>query len=429
MKRVCLLLCLSLCLLTGSRALAADPAVNAVIDWAAIVQPSIHNATAPRPASSSQVLHALVMLAIYDAVVAIEGGYEPYAAVIQAAPGADVRAAVATAAYRSARARIATSQQASLDQHYANYLSAIADGPAKDDGIAVGEAAASALLAKRANDGFGTVALYKCSAEPPPAGEFEPDKGCPVAPGDPQPIDVKLALMTPYTFAHAGQFRPDGPHRLRSKAYTEDFVETRDYGRVDSSVRTPEQTDVAYFWSEHAYVHWNRNLITLAMAQQLSVLEAARLFALVHTAAADAVIAGFEAKYHYAFWRPRTAIPRADSDDNPDTDSDATWTPLLLVNHPEYPSGHAFWSAALIDAVRAFFRTNKLTWTIGTSKAAVPQLVQTERTYTKLTSITREIENSRVWAGLHWRNSMREGARLGRQVARHVTSHFFAAKP
>jgi hypothetical protein len=233
--------------------------------------------------------------------------------------------------------------------------------------------------------------------------------------------------VRPFTFSDPAVFRPNGPDPLTSKAYTADFIETRDYGRTDSAVRTPAQTDVAYFWAEHPYVHWNRNLIGLARSRGLDVVQTARLFALVHTAAADAAIVGFEAKYHYASWRPRTAIPRADTDGNPDTDADPTWQPLLLVNHPEYPSGHGFWSTAVTDAVAAFFGTNKVTWTLVTSKAAVPQLVQTERTYDDLNALMREVDDARVWAGLHWRHSMRHGAQAGRRVAAHVARHFFTA--
>jgi hypothetical protein len=412
-------------LLAGPVHGSTDTAPNAVTEWSLIAQQAIHNAAAPRPPAGAFVLHAMVMLAMYDAVVAIEGGYEPYAAAIHAWDGADVRAAVATAAYFTARARVAPSQLAYLDQQYAAYLAGIPDGQAKIDGIRVGRRAASAMLALRANDGFNNVVLYQCSSIPPPAGEFEPNTGCPTAPTDPQPVDAKMAQVRPFTFRNPSRFRPDGPEPLTSNRYTKDFIEARDYGRSDSAVRSPEQTDIAYFWSEHGYVHWNRNLISLAISYGLSLTDTARLFAMVYTAAADAFIAGFDAKYFYVSWRPRTAIPRADTDENPDTDADPTWTPLLQVNHPEYPSAHGFGSTAVTDAVRAFFGTNRVTWTIVTSKSAVPQVVQTQRTYHNLNAITREIDDARVWAGLHWRHSMRDGDRIGRRVARHVVRHFF----
>jgi len=413
---ICLLLCFGL---YGSSSLAQ----NVVTDWAGIIQPAvikIDDSHPLRPPASAEVLHTIIQLAMYDAAMAIEGGYTPYAADISAPPGADVRAAVATAAYRTARARVAASQISYLDQHYLAYMTGILDSQAKRDGIQVGEYAAAAMLLLRAKDRFDNVVLYQCSSDPPPPGEFEPNAGCGT-----QPVDAKLGNVMPFTYSDPSQFRPDGPNPLTSEAYTEDFIETRDYGRSNSTFRTPEQTDVAYFWSEHTYVQWNRNLIGLAVNRGLNIRDTARFLAMVHCAAADAVIAGFEAKYFYRSWRPRTAIPRADSDGNPDTDADPTWTPLLTVNHPEYPSGHGFYSTAVTDAVAAFFGTNKVMWTITASKTTVPQLIQTERTYCDLNAVMREVDDARVWAGLHWRHSMRQGDQIGRKVARYVTQNFF----
>ena len=412
---------LSICLLllAGPVQASATAAPNAVTDWAAIIQPAT---LAGRPATSAQVLHAMVAIAVYDAVVAIEGGYTPYAADIPAWPDADVRAAVATAAYLTARARVVPAQQPYLDQQYAAYMAAIPDGQAKTDGIEAGEASAAAMIALRAADGLNNVVPYECSATPPPIGEFVPDSGCPTQPSDPQPIDAKLGFVTPFTFTEAGSIRPDGPDALTSASYAADFAETRDYGRADSVVRSPAQTDVAHFWSDNPYTFWNRNLIGLAGAYGLGVLDTARLFAMTHTAVADAVIAGFEAKYHFRSWRPRTAIPMADLDGNPATVADPTWTPLLLVNHPEYPSGHGFWSTALTDAVAAFFGSHKVTWTL---VCAAPKAIQKERSYTDLNALMREVDDARVWGGLHWRHTMRHGAQMGRRVARHVSRNFF----
>jgi hypothetical protein len=237
-------------------------AQNAVTDWVGIVQPAIHNASAPRPPGSAEILHTIVHLAVYDAVVAIEGGYEPYAAAIDAPAGADLGAAIATAAYRAARGRVAAAQFAYLDGAYASYMAGIPDGQAKSDGVAVGEAAAAAMLALRASDGFNNVVVYECSAVPPPYAEFEPDGGCGT-----QPIDSKVAQITPFTFSDPARYRLHGPDRFRSRAWVRDFDETKDYGRSNSSVRTAEQTDIVYFWAEHAYVHWNRNLNHLAIAK------------------------------------------------------------------------------------------------------------------------------------------------------------------
>jgi len=403
----------------------ANPVPNAVVEWAGIVQQAITGPAAPRSAGTSEILHTMVHLAVYDAVVAIEGGSRPFAAKIAAAPGADVRAAVATAAYLTARPRIAAAHLATFDQHYATYLATLPAGDAVTEGVRVGQQASAAMLALRASDGFANIVLYECSAVPPPIGEFVPDTGCPTAPGAAQPVDVKAGGITPFTLKRADVFRPSGPEPLESKGYARDFAETRDYGRIDSALRSPEQTDVAWFWAENPYVHWNRNLMALAQSKGLSVRRTARLFAMVHTAASDAIIAGFEAKYHYRAWRPRTAIPQADLDGNPDTIADPAWRPLLSVNHPEYPSGHGFWSTAVIGSVAAFFGSVRVDWTLSTSKTAVPALVKTERTYRTLIELLTEIGDARVWGGLHWRHALRDGAVIGARVAAHVHWHHF----
>ena len=151
----------------------------------------------------------------------------------------------------------------------------------------------------------------------------------------------------------------------------------------------------------------------------------ARLFAMVNTAVSDAIIAGFDAKYRHRSWRPRTAIPFADLDGNDDTVGDPTWRPLLSVNHPEYPSGHGFWSTALIGSVAAFFGTTEVPWTITTSKTAVPALVRTERTYTNLMELLNEIGNARVWAACTGASRSATARRLARRVAAHVQATQF----
>ena len=421
---------LSLCLfalLACPMGAAAQPAPNVVTQWAEIVQQSIHNAGAPRSAGSSQVLHTMVHLAVYDAVVAVEGGYAPFITHKKQRPqaDADVRAAVATAAYLTARARVAPSQHAYLDQTYAGYIAGLPDGVARTAGISIGTKAAAAIVEQRAADGFNNVVSYQCSEVPPPPGEFEPDSACPANATAPQPVDVKVGQIKPYTFKKRRNFSPRPPVALTSPTYSTDFAETRDYGRVDSVVRTPAQTDIACFWSENPYVHWNRNLAALAISRQLDVLDTARLFAMVQTAVSDAVIIGFGAKYRYGFWRPRTAIPQADTDGNEATDADPSWRPLLIVNHPEYPSGHGFWSTALIDSVARFFGTSNVAWTLTTSKVAVPRVEQTSRTYPDLETLKREIFDARVWGGLHWRFSTTVGSEIGEDVAEHVSKHFF----
>jgi len=392
---------------------------NVVTEWAAIVQPAIQSG---RPPASAQVLHAMVALAIYDAAVAVEGRFEPYIRGISRQPDADIRAAVAAAAWRTARARLDSPQVSLLDTAYRSYMERIPDGRSTREGIRLGEAVGTALLTLRADDGYGAMPVYPC-AEPAAAGEFQPAQGCQT-----RPVDLKLASVRPYTFEDPGRFPCEAPHVLSSREYASDFEETRVMGHRTSTRRTPGQTDLVYFWSEHTYAHWNRNLIDLATVRTLDTLDTARLFALAHTASADAILAGFNAKYRFRSWRPMAAIRRADEDGNPDTRSDPDWTPLLAVNHPEHPSAHAFWSAALTEGVAAFFGTRAVRWTLRTDRAVVPQLMEAEREYGDVDAVMRDIENARVWAGLHWRHSMRAGARLGETVAAHVVAHHFAGR-
>ena len=341
---------------------------NVVTEWSRIVQPAVHSAAEPRTPVGAFILHTLVQLAVYDAVMAIEGGFEPFQTKVNAPAGADVRAAVATAAYRSARGRVAPSQQPYLDEKYTAFMAAIPEGKAKKDGVAVGEATAAGMLAARQNDNFSNVATYACSANPPPAGEFVPEGGCGT-----QPVDAKTAQVVPFTFTNPAQFRPAGPPALTSERWATDFEEMKTLGRKDSAVRTPDQTDVVYFWAEHTYTQWQRNLTEIATSKNLGVRDTARFLAMTFTAASDGGIAGFEAKYHYRAWRPRTAIPGAEGDGNAATVPDATWTPLLSVNHPEYPSGHSFVTASLTEAMRTFFGTDQVEVTLDVNKAAVSQ--------------------------------------------------------
>jgi hypothetical protein len=402
----------------------ATPAQNVVTEWSRIVQPAIHNAAEPRTPVGAFIVHTVVQLAVYDAVMAIEGGFAPFRTTLDAPAGADVRAAVATAAYRAARGRVAPSQHAYLDEQYTASIAAVPEGRARTDGVAVGESAAAGILAARQNDNFANTATYVCRADPPPVGEFVPEAGCGT-----DPSDVKTAQVVPFTFTNPAQFRPGGPPALTSPRWAADFEEVKTLGRKDSTVRTPEQTDVVYFWAEHAYAQWHRNLLDIAISRNLGVRDTARFLAMTFTSASDAGIAGFEAKYHYRAWRPRTAIPAAEGDGNAATTSDAAWTPLLSVNHPEYPSGHSFEVGAITEALRTFFGTDEVEVTLGASKAAVPNLVRDRRTYRSLSEIALEVDNARIWGGLHYRHSMDDGKAQGTTVARHVLGTHFRAVP
>jgi len=379
---------------------------NAVTDWNLIAQNAI---VVRRPPASSLVLEGIVQAAIYDATVAIEGGYEPFVASPTVPRPASTAAAVAAAARGVLVVRV-PGQAASVEAQYATYLMSITDGPAKTNGIAVGEQVAQGILAWRAGDGFDNVVPY---VQPPPGpGVFEP-----VLPTT--PVDVKLKQVRPLTLTSNSQFRPDGPNPLTSVEYAEDFNEVKAYGRVDSAVRRPEQTEIALFWSENASIQWPRTLRQLAIGHGLGLAETARMLALTQVASADAALACFDAKYHYLFWRPIHAIRRADTDGNPATEADPTWTPLLFVNHPEYPGAHGCLTKAVTETLAAFFGTDKVAFSMDST------VTGTTRYYKRFKEAAKEVYDARTWAGLHFRNSTMEGAWIGRKVARYVGANFF----
>jgi hypothetical protein len=379
---------------------------NAVTDWNEIAQNAI---VVGRPPASSLVLEGIVQAAIYEATVAIEGGYEPFVAAPTVPRPASTAAAVAAAARGVLVPRV-PGQAGAVDAQYAAYLATIPDGPAKANGIAVGEQVAQEILAWRAGDGFDNVVPYV--QLPPGPGVFEP-----VLPTT--PVDVKLKQVRPLTLASNSQFRPDGPNPLTSAAYAEDFNEVKAYGRADSAVRTPEQTEIALFWSENAAVQWPRTLRQLAIGHALGLAETARMLALTQVAGADAALACFDAKYHYLFWRPIHAIRRADTDGNPATAADPTWTPLLFVNHPEYAGAHGCLTKAVTQTLAAFFGTDKVAFSMDST------VTGTTHYYKRFKEAAKEVYDARTWAGLHFRNSTMEGAWIGRKVARYVQANFF----
>jgi hypothetical protein len=386
---------------------SASEAGNAVTDWSLIAQTAIAEG---RPPGSSQVLHGIVHAAMYDAVVAVEGGFQPFAIAPPVARPASADAAVAAAAHAVLVARV-PDQAGHIDERYAASLDAHEDGPSEDNGIAVGEAVAAGILGLRANDGFGADVPYDQPAPGP--GVFEP------TPPPDNPVDVALARVRPLTFFAPSRFRPSGPPALTSPRYTEDFLEVATLGRADGTVRTPEQTETAEFWSENTYVQWNRNLRNLAVTRQLDLVDTARMMAMAHVAAADAVIGCFDAKYHFLSWRPVHAITRAEADGNPATETDTGWSPLLIVNHPEYPSAHACWSQAVTDAVAAFFGTDRVGLSLDSTATG------TTREYPTVRAVMRDVVVARIAGGLHFRYAMTDGALLGYRVARHVTENYF----
>ncbi len=364
----------------------------------------------------------IVHAAIYDAAVAIEGGYEPYAIALIAPLDTSSAAAIATAAHNTLvglhpALGLTPAQQVILDGDYAAYLAAIPDGAAKTNGIAVGEQVAAAVVALRMNDGRElNPTLADLNPPPPGPGIWERNPGNPLPPV----LGLRLPGIRPLALESASQFRPDGPNPLTSEEYAEDFNQVKDLGRLDSATRTPAQTAQALFWTDHDLRQWNDGMLNLAVGRGLDLVQTARMLAMAHVSGGDAMIAGFEAKYHYWFWRPRRAIPLADTDGNPATLADPTWVPLRTTpNHPEYPAAHAFHSSAVAEALRAFFGTDKVTFSLDS------RVTNTTRRYDSFHGAVKDVNLARALAGFHFRNSCEEGSQLGRDVGRYVDEHYF----
>ncbi len=364
------------------------------------------------------VLMGIVHVAIYDAAVAIEGGYRPYAVALTARAHTSPEAAIATAAYDTLtglQPQLGASQ-ATLDGDHAAYLAAIPDGTAKSRGIAVGAKVARAVLALRANDGRGCSTTLADLGPPLPApGVWQPA---------PAPVlGLCLPGMRPLALTSASQFRPGGPDALTSEAYAHDVNQVADLGRIDSTGRTPAQTSQALFWTDHDIRQWNDGMLRLAAARGLDLVRTARMLALAHVAGGDAMIACFDAKYHYWFWRPYQAIPLADSDGNPDTVADPTWRPLgTTPNFPEYPSAHACHSTAVARALAAFFGTDRVRLALD---SRAPGVTQRMRSYHRLHDVVTDVDRARVLVGFHFLGSDLQGSALGRTVGRYVARHYF----
>jgi PAP2 superfamily len=365
------------------------------------------------------VYMGIVHVAIYDAAVAVEGGYRPFLPTPSAPAHTSPRAAIAAAAHDTLvglqpALGLDAGQQAILDGDYAAYLAAIPAGTAKTNGLAVGQQIAVSVIAWRANDGRDqnpTVAGLDPPAPGP--GVWQPDPTRPV-------LGLRLPRIRPLSLMTASQFRPDGPPNLTSQQYADDLNQVEQLGASDSSTRTPEQTEQALFWTDHDLRMWNDGLLRLAAHQGLDLVQTARILAMAHVAGGDAMIACFDAKYHYWFWRPYQAIPAADTDGNPNTTADPTWQPLATTpNFPEYPSAHACHSTAVVTALDAFFGTDKVPLTLDS------RVTHTTRRYNRLHEIVKDVDWARVLVGFHFRNSDLQGSSLGRKVGRYVADHFF----
>ena len=388
----------------------ASARADAVTEWNVNATNALIVSAAQPPQVSVPHL-AMVHGAVYDAVNAIDGGHEPYLLSSHSAQSShSKRAAAATAAYR-VLAHLVPAQQTTLDALYAASLSGVPDGPSKTGGIAVGEQAAAAMIAARTNDGrFGSFRFAVGS---------EPGVWRPVLPAFVNDPAAWLKDVRPFLIEDPSQFRSKGRLELTSHRYAREFDEVRSLGSLTSTERTADQTHAARYWAENPPATWSRVFRTLSAQQGLTLVENARLYGMLYMTAADALIAVWDDKAYWSFWRPITAIREADSDGNPLTQPQDGWTPLIATPpYPEHPSGHTGLSGSIVKTLQQFFGSDSVGWT-DTNNAGLT------RSFSSFSQAIEEIVDARIWSGIHFRTADVQGQRIGRHVASYRQGRYF----
>ncbi len=352
---------------------------------------------------------ATVAIAMYDAASAVDGRYQPFGAVRAPDQGASMDAAVGTAAYGVLRG-LFPGRRAHYQGAYDAFVARLPPGPARDRGISLGNEVAAATLALRARDGRDTtVPLYKPGTA---VGQYQGAKA----------VLMFGPSMRPFTLSRVDQFRPGPPPPLNSAAYTADFNETRALGGSNSTVRTAAQSQVALFNTEGPITSLTRNFGRLARSTA-DPADAARLLAAAYVVNADAILACFEAKYHYKAWRPHSAIAQADKDDNPETMADTSWrSSQLTPYHPEYPAAHSCAAGGLAGVLRHLYGSSRVSFTFDS------KVTNTARTYADLDAYLRESTEARIHAGVHFRFSTVAGQALGSEVADYAMRRHFGVR-
>jgi hypothetical protein len=395
-------------------ALAAPALANAsaVTQWNVNATNALIGTAGQAPPVSALHL-AMVHGAIYDAVNAIDGGYTPYLVSPEATPFDSQDAAAVTAAYEVLISIVPAQQPALVVLRDAS-LAAIPDGLPKTQGIAVGHAAANAMIAARTGDGRFGAPGFPVPAVPAP-GQWRPV--LPMFVNDP---NAWLRNVTPFMIQSSSQFRTKGNWDITSPQYTREFNEVKSLGSVGSTERTQHQTDAALYWAVHPVATWSRIVRMLDAQAGLSTADAARLYAQLYLTASDALISVWDDKAYWSFWRPITAIREADTDGNPATEADPGWLPLVATPpYPEHPSGHLGLSSSFVETLQEFFNTDHMSWT---DTAAGKTL-----SYTRLSDALNEIISVRVWSGIHFRTADEQAAHLGKLVAKWRKHHYFKA--
>ena len=388
-----------------------SPAVasaDVVLDWNAV---AVSVTSSQGPFAGARLL-AITQLAVFEAVNAITGRYEPYLGTVVAPFGASADAAAIAAAHKVLRHYLNTvpGVAATLDATLASSLAAIPDGAAKRGGIATGEAAAMAMIMERLNDGSGPPELSV--PESPDPGVWQLTPNCTLGAG----VFLHWRNVQPFGIASVDWFISDPPPALTSKKYTKDYVEVKAVGGLDSTQRPADRSDVARFYAAASPASvMNTVARQVALAQRRSLSHNARALALLNIAVSDSFVASFATKYRYNFWRPETAIRGGDTDGNRKTDGDVTFAPLIGTPcFPSYPSNHASGSYAGAEVLTRIYGGGSHNITL-----VNPGLGLTLQ-YSRFKQITDDVDDARIYGGIHFRFDQEAGARLGHRVGGHV---------
>ena len=385
---------------------------NMVTDWNETAE-AVIRASTPSPPIQIRAL-AIVNAAIYDAVNGIARTYQPYFVTDAAPPGARQEAAAAQAAF-TALFGLFPGQAGLLEEKLAESLASIPGHRGRSQSIARGRAwgeqVAQAVLAWRATDGLSTVV-------PPYFGGFAPGQWRSIPDGTVPGALPQYAMLVPFTMNNSSQFRPGPPPVLDSPQYAADVNEVKAIGRVDSAIRTETQTQLSLLWAATSPLEENAVARSVA-PRRYALVDTARFFALINFAACDGMIAGFDAKYHYGFWRPFHAIRLADTDGNAATEPDPLWTSLIPApNHPEYISTHSTVTGATMR-VLALLLGNQTPFTL--SSPALPGVTVT---YQSFSDAAVEVGLSRIWGGIHFRTACEVGRAVGESIADQAVTNY-----
>jgi len=387
---------------------ASDPAV--ISDWNAIAVNTLRGDTTKFPADNILYM-AFVQAAVYDAVVGVEGRYTPYLFNAHAPNGTSAQAAAVAAAHE-VLVTYSPYAQTALDAAYAASLAQVPDGKAKTRGIDFGTRAADNLIKRRANDGRNAPILF---TQPPAPGVWRP-----TPPAFAPMVDPWMGFVTPLLVDSPTQFAPPSPPALTSARYTEDFNEVKALGSATSTLRTPDQTSTALFFSGMANPQLQAMLRDQATLRHLDIVDAARMFAATDMSAADTLISVWHAKYVYGTWRPDTAINLADTDGNPATEPDPSWMPLRPdPAYPEYPSGYNGVVAAITRGLERVFDTQQLQLTV--ISTAVPDV----RHYDTGAALRQDVVDGRMWLGVHFRFADIASRDMGLRLTDWTLDHYF----